>query len=94
MALCQYKNMFGAPGTGAHKYRFLGVAIVDTVATIVAAVLIWAALKYYQTKSLIPIASDVALFFTILIILFVLGEFMHWLFCVDTAVMRALRSFT
>jgi len=26
---CPYKNLFGAEGTGAHSYRFMGLAVVD-----------------------------------------------------------------
>ena len=35
---CPYKNIFGAPGTGAHSYRFMGFAIADTVLTLMLAV--------------------------------------------------------
>lgn len=38
--LCQYKNIFGEPGTGVHKTRFMGLAIWDVVATVVAALII------------------------------------------------------
>ena len=42
MNLCKYKNMFGAPNTGAHKYRFLNIAIVDVLATVIVAyILSW-----------------------------------------------------
>jgi len=34
MDLCKYKDIFGKPNTGAHKYRFLGVAIIDVILTI------------------------------------------------------------
>lgn len=33
-------NTFGAPGTGVHAYRFAGVAIVDYLMTLGAAVLL------------------------------------------------------
>ena len=34
---CPYKNIFGAPGTGPHSIRFMGVAVVDTVLTFMLA---------------------------------------------------------
>jgi len=43
MRLCpfsKYKNIFGEPGVGLHSYRFLGVAIVDYIMTIVLAMII------------------------------------------------------
>ena len=29
MSLCQYKDIFGKPGEGAHSYRVANVAVVD-----------------------------------------------------------------
>ena len=40
MSLCKYKNAFGKPDKGLHSYRFLGLAIVDVMLTIIAAILI------------------------------------------------------
>jgi hypothetical protein len=34
MSLSQYRDIFGAPGTGVHSYKILGVAIADLAATI------------------------------------------------------------
>ena len=39
-SLSKYSNIFGAPGTGVHSYRFMGTAIVDYVATLFLAVLL------------------------------------------------------
>ena len=36
----QFKNMFGAPGTGPHQYRFMGTAIVDLIVSIFIAIFI------------------------------------------------------
>ena len=69
---CQYKNAFGASGTGAHSYRFMGFAVVDTVLTILAAFLI-AWLANWP-------------FWIVLLVLFVMGIYLHWLFCVQTTV--------
>lgn len=70
--LCKYKNIFGEPGTGAHSYRFIGVAIVDVLLTIVIAVIF-----AYFTK--LPIWLSLGGFF-------LLGIFAHRLFCVRTTV--------
>jgi hypothetical protein len=76
MNLCKYKNIFGEPGKGAHSYRFLGIAIVDTVLTIIAAYIISYFLKY-------P-------FIYVLIILFVIGIILHRLFCVRTTIDKVI----
>jgi hypothetical protein len=74
--LCQYKDIFGVPGEGVHAERFYGVATVDLVATIVAAIAI--AILFKQN-----LLQTVA-------ILFLLGIIMHRLFCVRTAVDKFL----
>lgn len=68
---CKYKNIFGKPNTGAHSYRIANIAIVDVLATVLGAFLI----SYFYKLQ----------FHTVLIVLFLLGVFLHWLFCVETA---------
>lgn len=68
--LCQYKDIFGAPRTGVHAYRFLDFAIVDILFTLLGA---WLIHKY----------SGYNLWKTV-IVLILFGIFMHWLFCVET----------
>jgi hypothetical protein len=36
----KYKDIIGKPGEGAHSYRFLGFAVVDTVTVIIVALLV------------------------------------------------------
>jgi hypothetical protein len=36
-SLSKYKDLFGAAGTGVHSYRFMGIAAVDTIVTILIA---------------------------------------------------------
>lgn len=67
---CQYKNMFGAAGTGIHQYRFLDTAIVDYIGTIVLAMI--------ATK-----ITKVPLVITT-ILAFVLGIVLHMVFCMKT----------
>lgn len=68
--LSQYKNIFGAPRTGAHAYRFLDTAIVDFLMSIIIAIIIT-----YITK--IPLVlTTVAVLIT--------GTLAHILFGVET----------
>lgn len=55
--LCQYRDVFGAPGTGAHRYRVLNIAVVDVVATAVVARLITA--KHWPLFTVLLIALSV-----------------------------------
>lgn len=74
--LCKYKDVFGKPNEGVHKYRIFGIAIVDAVFTIVFVYLF----TYYSKYSFWP-----TLAFT-----FFLGIFMHRLFCVRTTLDKML----
>ncbi len=76
MYLCQYKDIFGAPNTGLHSYRLLDIAIVDLVATLVAAFLIARYLKQSPHQ--------------VFIILMVLAVIVHKLFCVETTLTKML----
>ena len=65
-------NIFGAPGEGVHSYRIFNIAIIDVLATIIAAYIIASVYKYN--------------FYKVLIVLFLLGIIMHRLFNVRTTV--------
>lgn len=65
-------NILGIPGEGIHKH-WLGIAIWDVVITIIAAVF----LAYTTGQSFMPM----------LIGLFLVGEGMHLIFGVKTAVL-------
>ena len=67
---CPFSNIFGVPGTGAHSIRFMGVAIVDVIFTIILA---------YFTKGRHP-------FWKSLIIWFLVGIIAHRIFCVRTTI--------
>ena len=75
-SLCPYKNLFGKPNEGVHKYRILDIAIIDLLLTVGAAYLIS---RYYN--------QDFKLIFTILILL---GIIMHRIFCVKTTIDKLL----
>ena len=75
--LCQYKNIFGKVGKGVHSYRIFNIAIVDVMLTILLAFIIYLFIPKYN-------------FFIILILLFILGIFLHRIFCVRTTIDKLL----
>lgn len=76
MSLCKYRNALGEPGKGIHSYRLFGVAIADVLMTIVGAYMISYVLK--------------TPFWYTLIAFFLLGIFLHHLFCVRTTIDKLL----
>lgn len=75
-SLCPYKNLFGEPNKGVHKYKILNIAVVDLISTIIVAYLI----AKYNNKD----------FKLILLILLLLGIILHHLFCVKTTIDKFL----
>ncbi len=78
MNLCKYKNIFGEPNTGLHSIRIFNIAVIDVAMTIIAAYYI----SYYLKID----------FYHTLLFLFVLGIFLHKLFCVNTTINKLLFS--
>jgi len=76
--LCQYRDIFGKVGEGVHSYRFAGIAIVDTILTILLAY----AIAFFTGCN----------FWKILIITFIGGILIHRLFCVRTTIDKLLFS--
>jgi hypothetical protein len=74
--LCKYKNMFGEPGTGIHKYKVAGISIVDVLVVIVGGIII----SYFSGWSIYPV----------LVVLFVSGIVIHRLFCVRSGIDKLL----
>ena len=74
--LCKYKNALGIPGQGIHSFRFFGVAIADVIMTIIGAYFISLFTKWNYLYTLV--------------ILFILGIFLHRIFCVRTTVDKLL----
>jgi hypothetical protein len=70
--ICKHKDMFGKPGQGVHSYRFLGVAIVDVIMTMLAA---WWISYVFGWPLWICMVS-----------FFVLGILAHRLYCVRTKI--------
>jgi uncharacterized membrane protein (Fun14 family) len=77
MNICQYKDILGKPGQGFHKNRFLGFALYDILGTIGLGIIVSYITRWSYLKSIL--------------IMFLLGIFFHWLFCVDTAFMRMFK---
>ena len=73
---CPYKNIFGKENEGVHSYRFLNLAIVDVILTIVGAFM----LSYFFKFN----------FFLILILLFLIGIVLHRIFCVNTTINKLI----
>ena len=76
MNLCKYKDVFGKPGEGAHKYRVFNIAIVDTLLTVLLAYII----AYFSGISLMYVIPGTFFF----------GIVLHRLFCVRTTVDKLL----
>ena len=74
--LCKYKNLIGKPNTGIHSIRFMGIAIMDVIITLLGCFII----SYYTKIS----------FFKVSIVVFILGIIAHRLFCVRTTVDKLL----
>jgi hypothetical protein len=74
---CEYKNIFGKVGEGAHSYRIFNIAIVDTGLTVLAAYIIYLFFPKYN-------------FWYILLGLFVLGIIVHRAFCVRTTLDKVI----
>ena len=77
--LSKYKNIFGAPGTGVHQYKFKGTAIVDYVLTIAGAFII----TYY---------TDIPLVITTIGLL-LLGIILHYLFGIRSQAIQYMSKF-
>lgn len=76
MKFCDYKNIFGVPGTGVHKWRFMDVALFDYVGTIVLAII-------FSKLTKLPLVLST-------ILMFVLGIALHAIFCVPTSTVKYL----
>jgi hypothetical protein len=74
--LCQYKDILGKPNEGIHSIRIFNLAVVDILLTFICA--------FVFSK-----LSGVN-FFKVLICLILLGIFLHWFFCVDTALNKMI----
>jgi hypothetical protein len=77
--LSEYKDIFGKPREGIHSYRFMNISIVDSVTTVILGLLI----SFVFNVDLLP-----CLFVT-----FIVGEVLHYIFCVDTQIILLTKKF-
>jgi hypothetical protein len=73
---CEYKDIFGEPGKGAHSYRVAGLAIVDVIGMLL---INWLIVYAYDLN-----------FLNSLVGLSIVTIFIHYLFCVPTAFNKAI----
>ena len=76
MTLCKYSNIFGEPNTGLHKYRFLDLAIIDVLLTVL--------LGFFISKIFKKT------FWKVIIVLFLIAIIFHRIFCVNTTINKLI----
>lgn len=67
-----FSEIFGRPNEGVHSYRFMNLAIVDVLGTIIGAFII---AKLFNLN-----------FPMTLLIIFIIGIILHRLFCVNSTI--------
>jgi hypothetical protein len=75
--LCEYKDILGKVGEGAHSIRIFNIAIVDVLLTIITAYIIHLLTPSYR-------------FLSVLLILVASGIILHRIFCVRTTIDKLL----
>ncbi len=78
---CKYKNIFGKPKEGLHKFRLFDIGIIDVAVTVVLAYIIHILIQKYGNGYIKKIN-----FVHILMIVLILGVISHRIFCVRTTV--------
>lgn len=74
--LCRYRHVFGKEGEGPHSLRFLNIAFVDVLGTVLFAFI-------FSYMFHVPVGW-------MLLFLFVLAIVLHRAFCVNTTVNKAI----
>jgi hypothetical protein len=74
--LKQFKFIFGVPGEGVHRYRFMDVALVDYILTLLLAILVTKLTK-------LPLVIST-------ILMFVVGIVCHYLVGIQTGATQFL----
>lgn len=82
MIFSEYKDILGKPNEGVHSYTFLGLAAFDLFGTLLIAFLI--NYYYYDSKN---VYNTIKIF----LYLFILGEFLHLLFGVETRFIKLFK---
>jgi len=76
--LCKYTNIFGKPKEGIHSIRIYDIAIIDVILTIIFSFII----SYYYKIN----------FYLVLTVLFIIGEILHLIFCVNTTIINYITN--
>ena len=74
----KYRNIFGRPGKGIHRFRIGNIAIVDVLFTLLLA-------KFIEI-----VFFPKGHYLTIVLIIFIVGVFFHLIFNVKTTVQKFL----
>jgi len=74
--LCKYKNIFGEPDKGVHKYKLFGFAIVDFIATFV---IVWILYMIFKSGDF-----NLGTYIFLCILAVIISIPIHKMFCVDT----------
>lgn len=77
--LCKYKDILGKPSEGFHSIKLFDIAVLDVLGTIFLA----------YTMSITFNYSFIILFLLFMII----GELLHFVFCVKTTVINYITNF-
>lgn len=85
VVLCKYKNVLGVPKQGFHESRIpvVDLAFNDVVGTIGLGLILWGILCLFKINTNLSKNLGLQCLYSILI-MFGIGIFLHWLFCVDT----------
>ena len=78
--LCASKDALGVPGEGPHAHRTFGLATVDLVMTAIGGIL----LNYLMGGAAVG-------YMVAPVMLWGVGIFLHYIFCVDTPITRKLK---
>jgi len=75
---CPFKSIFGEPRTGSHAARIpvLDISVTDTAMTFLGA---WVIQHWFFPKTS---------YLTVFLVFFLIGELMHYLFCVKTRILE------
>lgn len=79
--LCEYKDIFGKPNEGFHRFRVFGFAAVDVAGVFFIAIPIWYPLRQKLHYG------------TVVLLVFLTGIVLHRVFCVKTKLDGILRKY-
>lgn len=75
---CKYKDSLGISGKGIHSYRVFDIAIIDLIMTIIGS---------YVIARIFHLS-----FLWTFITIFIIGEILHYIFCVPTTFIRLITT--